>query len=262
MQWSRMGKILRKISRQMPDPIKKILVRNGRLLYPCHSKGFIVLAYHSISSKEGYPCSVSSKAFESHLVHIKKFYNVVPVGDIITRIKSGGIFEDVLIALTFDDGFKDNYDTALPLLAKYNIPATIFISTDIIQKNYKSFLSWDNIKEMSKNNLISFGSHGCIHAALTSLEKNDIEYELIFSKDEIESKIDKKVDLFAYPYGMVNSGIAEMVKESGYRAAFRVDLDNKEYRDFFQINRVEIDRIDEGIPSFTYLLAISVTTIN
>ena len=256
-----MGKIIKKLSQKIPVPIKKVLVRNGRLLYPRHSKGFIVLAYHSISSKEKYPYSVSSEAFESHLVHIKKFYNVVPVCDIIERIKSGGIFEDVLIALTFDDGFKDNYDIALPLLTKHNIPATIFISTDIVQKNYKSFLSWDNIKEMSKNNLISFGSHGCTHVALTSLEKNDIEYELIFSKDEIESKIDKKVDLFAYPYGMVNSGIAEMGKESGYRAAFRVDLDNKEYRDLFQINRVEIGRIDEEIPSFAYLLGVSVTRI-
>ena len=245
----------------MPDPIKKILVRNGRLLYPRHDKGFIVLAYHSISSKEEYPYGVSSKAFESHLVHIKNFYNVVPVSDIITRIKSGGVFEDVLIALTFDDGFKDNHDIALPLLAKHNIPATIFISTDIVQKNYKSFLSWDNIKEMSKNNLISFGSHGCTHAALTSLKKNDIEYELIFSKNEIESKIGKKIDLLAYPYGMVNSEIVKMVKDSGYKAAFRVDLNNKEYRDLFQINRVEIGRIDEGIPSFAYLLGVSVTTI-
>ena len=245
----------------MPDPIKKVLVRNGQLLYPRHNKGFIVLAYHSISSKEEYPYGVSSKAFESHLVHIKNFYNVVPVSDIITRIKSGGVFEDVLIALTFDDGFKDNHDIALPLLAKHNIPATIFISTDIVQKNYKSFLSWDNIKEMSKNNLISFGSHGCTHAALTSLEKDDIEYELIFSKNEIESKIGKKIDLFAYPYGMVNSEIAKMVKEYGYKAAFRVDLDNKEYRDLLQINRVEIGRIDEEIPSFAYLLAISVTRL-
>jgi len=256
-----MGKIIKKLSQKIPVPIKKVLVRNGRLLYPHYSKGFVVLAYHSISSKKEYPYGVSSKAFESHLVHIKNFYNVVPVDDIVTRIKSGGIFEDVLIALTFDDGFKDNYDIAFPLLAKHNIPATIFISTDIVQKNYKSFLSWDNIKEMSKNKLISFGSHGCTHAALTSLEKNDIEYELIFSKDEIESKIGKKIDLFAYPYGMVNSGIAEMAKESGYRAAFRVDLDNKEYRDLFQINRVEIGRIDEEITDFAYLLAISVTRV-
>jgi hypothetical protein len=63
------------------------------------------------------------------------------------------------------------------------------------------------------------------------------------------------------PDGMMNSRIAEMVKKSGYRAAFRIDLNNKEYRDLFQINRVEIGRIDEGISSFAYLLGVSVTRI-
>lgn len=109
------------------------------------------------------------------------------------------------IMLTFDDGYKDNYDILFPLLKKYGLKATIFIITDT--RWSKNFLSEANIIEMSRSGLVSIQSHTKSHPALTSLSRNALAAEMADSKAVITQLTGKAPVALCYPSGNINSTV-------------------------------------------------------
>jgi peptidoglycan/xylan/chitin deacetylase (PgdA/CDA1 family) len=97
-----------------------------------------VLAYHRILDfNDNFPfdidlISATPKQFEDQLKHVSKFYNPIDIESVVECYKSNKKLPKNSVLVTFDDGFLDNYSNAFPLLKKYNVPATIFISTDYI----------------------------------------------------------------------------------------------------------------------------------
>ena len=93
----------------------------------------IILAYHKVINPEygGLNLNVSPDKFEKQIIYLVKHYNIVSLNRIVEYIKTQKIVKD-LVAITFDDGYKDNYTNAFPILKKYRIPATIFLSTGFI----------------------------------------------------------------------------------------------------------------------------------
>jgi peptidoglycan/xylan/chitin deacetylase (PgdA/CDA1 family) len=85
----------------------------------------------------------------------------------------------------------------------------------------RAFLSWEEIKEMHQSGLITFGSHTASHKVLTTLTDNEIQEELIKSRDKLisENIVDTSFIPFCYPNGNFNDKIARMVKEAGYTVA-------------------------------------------
>lgn len=102
-------------------------------------------------------------------------------------------------------------------------------------------LSWDNIKEMSKNN-IEFGSHTCTHEILSKLKNEDAHYELLQSKKRIEEELQLEVNAFAYPNGQEEDFTDEtkiLLKKSGYKLAFTtLNGLNNVTTDKFSIRRI------------------------
>lgn len=152
------------------------------------------------------------------------------------------------VMLTFDDGMENNYMNALPVLEKYNAPAIWFITTQHvldkknwlpysreqakkfwldekdIQKDWKTELydgiSTEHLIDAAANPLITIGSHTVSHPLLTSCNDFQLKKELIDSKKQLESIVNRKVDLFAYPTGDYDKRVAEAVRSAGYKAAF------------------------------------------
>lgn len=91
-----------------------------------------ILMYHRLTDSNIIP-GISSDKFEAQLQHLCKYYDVVSIDEIISDIKSNEI-NDKKVALTFDDGYIDFYEKAWPLLKKYNVPATVYITTEFIDK--------------------------------------------------------------------------------------------------------------------------------
>ena len=109
-------------------------------------------------------------------------------------------------AVTFDDGYLDNYTQAYPILKKYNIPATIFVVINRIGKHMGNddYMSWAQIKELSESGLITIGSHSMNHPNLSEIEsEQEMESEILESKNILEESLGRKVDLFSYPFGGV-----------------------------------------------------------
>ena len=108
----------------------------------------------------------------------------------------------------------------------------------------KLFLSWEQIRAMNKNPLITIGSHSLTHPRLTNISLNDATKEIVESKERIESKLEEKITSFCYPDGYVSEEIKVRVKDSGYSSGLAVmtpgilsDL-NKVGDDVFELRRI------------------------
>lgn len=103
-----------------------------------------ILMYHSVSddaSKDWGPWkyAVTPSRFEKQISILSDAHTVCSLDKIIRYVTSGVSIDPSTVALTFDDGYADFCTNALPILQKYNVPATVFISTSMINKNYPPF---------------------------------------------------------------------------------------------------------------------------
>jgi peptidoglycan/xylan/chitin deacetylase (PgdA/CDA1 family) len=108
------------------------------------------------------------------------------------------------IVITFDDGYRDFYTDAFPVLRQCGFGAAVFLATDRIQNSPArlegaDYLSWSEVKELHAQGMI-FGSHSVTHADLRSLTPEEIDYEICGSKELIEDKLGAPVDSFSYPF--------------------------------------------------------------
>jgi peptidoglycan/xylan/chitin deacetylase (PgdA/CDA1 family) len=120
-----------------------------------------------------------------------------------------------LVALTFDDGFADNYLYAFPLLKKYQAKATIYLATDIPKIDK---LQHSQILEMAESGLIEFGAHSVNHVNLTKLDDVQAIQEIEQSRDAVQSIVGS-CRSFAYPYGRFDERHEKMVEAAGFTSA-------------------------------------------
>ncbi|MEI7653283.1 MAG: polysaccharide deacetylase family protein [bacterium] len=130
-------------------------------------------------------------------------------GDLVLATKSA--------VLTFDDGYRDFYTDAFPVLKKYQMKGTIFLISSFLGRN--DFLTLEQVTEMLDSGLIEVGSHTLHHA---NLKKANLSYatdEIVQSKANLEKLFGISVESFAYPYGAFDDQAVRLVKEASYSAA-------------------------------------------
>lgn len=185
----------------------------------------IVLMYHRVdhvppnASALERDLTVSPENFERQVCHlIQSGFQIVRLSEIEDAVVNKRPFGKLMVAITFDDGYVDNYEKAFPILKRYNVLATIFLVTATV--GTKRHLSWEQVREMKRFG-IDFGSHGVRHLDLTRLKLPQLDFELRASKAQIEKQINDEVTALAYPAGEYNSFVIERVKAAGYKTAWR-----------------------------------------
>lgn len=141
-----------------------------------------------------------------------------------------------VFALSFDDGFLDNYQYAYPLLKKYQAKATIYLATQIegIEK-----LNEKQIREMADSGIIEFGAHTQHHVNLLKLSDADALAEMQASKQDVEALVGE-CPSFAYPFGRFNEKHQQMAKEIGFKNAVST---RKKVEKFTDANQFNIPRV-------------------
>jgi len=119
-----------------------------------------------------------------------------------------------IVALTFDDGFLDNFTEAFPLLEKYQAKATIYIAPNFAIEKMKP----EHITQMSKSGLVEFGAHTMTHPNLNKIDDEQAMQEMIASKQWVESLLGS-CENFAYPFGRFSPKHMEMAREAGFTSA-------------------------------------------
>jgi len=209
-----------------------------------------VLMYHSVTPEARVEnrMQVSVNSFSRQMHFLKSHhYNVVPLAMIVEMIRDKNKIPPKTVALTFDDGYQDNYTYAYPLLKKFNLPATIFIVVNEVGRLQGDRLSWDEIKKMQASGLVVIGSHTLDHYPYLPDIKSEgeLKRQIFESKITLEQKLGVGVDLFCYPAGRFNAHIRDLVMQSGYKLAVATGL-GKKYsgQDIYLIQRVRVSQTD------------------
>jgi peptidoglycan/xylan/chitin deacetylase (PgdA/CDA1 family) len=170
-----------------------------------------ILMYHSIAepaadSRHPYFGTVTSPAvFEQQMryLHDNGFQTLSPAEVFANGETSIRLVRKPVI-ITFDDGFRDFYTHAQPILAKFGFTAIVYLPTAYIQKATATFkgidcLTWNEVRELSRAGVL-FGSHTVTHPILKEVAHDQLEAELRDSKATIENELGFAIDSFAYPY--------------------------------------------------------------
>lgn len=193
-----------------------------------------ILTYHSIDHS-GSVLSVTPQKFLSHMIILANAgYQIVSLHEVASCLQSQKPFPTKTAALTFDDGFKNFYEEAFPILKKFGFPATVFLvagwcgkknSWPGQHKTIPSFdlLDWKDIKEMAGQG-IEFGSHTMNHPNLSQISSGEAEQEIAQSQKTIQEAIRGDVTFFAYPYGAYTLDVKTIVKKK-FAGACSVKMD-------------------------------------
>ena len=209
------------------DPLSYRFLR-GAGLVPAHlGRGPLILMYHSISDSRDSSVnhwSVSVKNFRSHVRILKsKGWTTVCVKNLIQAYS----LPQRTVAITFDDGYADNFEHAFRVLSEFGMRATWFVvSNDIgTQASWKDndnlkqrMLNLKQLKEMI-NAGMEIGAHTRTHARLTELSPAEIKEEVAGSKKDLEDMLGVQITSFAYPYGLFNDECVETVRKAGFTIA-------------------------------------------
>jgi peptidoglycan/xylan/chitin deacetylase (PgdA/CDA1 family) len=177
-----------------------------------------VLVYHSISSPPEpmeADADISPERFERQLRWLSRWRRVIPLDETLHVSPRRR-----LAAITFDDGYRDNLTAALPLLEKFSLPMTLFVTAGFLGRD--GYLSKDELREISRHPLITVGAHGLWHRDFNRLTSDEARFELIESRRLLAGITRKTVDLLAWPYGECNAALEELSAECGYRASWSV----------------------------------------
>ncbi len=193
-----------------------------------------ILMSHSIAEEDEsrmhayYRTTTSPAAFLAQMEYLhQNGYHTCSPAEVTALLQSDTGNTAKHVVITFDDGYRDFYQNAFPVLNHFGFTATVFLPTAYIGESTLQFkerdcLTWSEVRELQKCG-ISFGSHTVTHPQLFGLNKNAIESEIVNSKNAIEEKTGCAVDSFAYPYAFPQTETAfrKTLRESLYRARYK-----------------------------------------
>ncbi|MGE4357865.1 MAG: polysaccharide deacetylase family protein [Candidatus Omnitrophota bacterium] len=201
-----------------------------------------VLMYHSINYEEGL-LYVKPEVFQKHMEYLKRAnFQVISLDEFLEIMRANKKFPRRTVVITFDDGYRDNFTYAYPVLKKYNFPAVIFLVTGRIGRDER-YLNWDEVKKMAESKIIDFGGHTRNHIYLPSIkDEEELWGEIYLCKEDIEKNTGIVVKYFSYPVGGFTDRIKELVKKAGYSAGLTTNrgYDLRNLKDFYEINRISV----------------------
>jgi glycosyltransferase involved in cell wall biosynthesis/peptidoglycan/xylan/chitin deacetylase (PgdA/CDA1 family) len=167
-----------------------------------------VLNYHQVNDPANDCSTVGIAAFREQMQFLKHNYRVLPLHEAVTAPPTG----EHIVAITFDDGYRDNATIAAPILRSLSLPATFFVSTnmigstrpfphDIVQgRPPQEHMTWDDLRHLVAQGF-DIGSHTLNHADLGVVSTQEAEHELRASRVRLESELNVPIRMFAFPYG-------------------------------------------------------------
>jgi peptidoglycan/xylan/chitin deacetylase (PgdA/CDA1 family) len=181
-----------------------------------------VLNYHSITVDPGNRAVITPAKFEAQMLYLSKNgYTTLTLQQFIDYMdNAAAAMPEKPVLLTFDDGYADNYEHAMPILKNLQFHATLFASPGTTEDGY--FLNWEQIKEMHAAGW-DIQPHGMTHPHLPRLTAKKQAYEITEAKRQIEENLNIKASIFCYPYGERNATTLQLLQENGFQYAFTID---------------------------------------
>ncbi len=182
-----------------------------------------IFVYHRFGDTRYPSTNTSIEILKKQFDYFKKNgYRVVPLKDLVKRVKEGKTIPDNWVVLTIDDGYRSFYENALPLFKEYRYPFTLFIYTGATENGYRDYMSWDQIKDTMGYGEIGLHSH--THPHMVSKSDNYLKEDFEKGLKLIQNRLGIKVAYFAYPYGEYDQRVKKIAENFGFEAIFNQNL--------------------------------------
>jgi len=225
-----------------------------------------ILMYHYISippaGADAYrrELSLAPDIFREHLDYLQEQgYTTIHLQDLISYLQTGQPpLPEKPIILTFDDGYRDNYENAFPALQDHGMVGTFFIITDFADlaatdPDYARYATWDLLREMDAAGM-ELGSHSRNHPDLKGKDADYLVWQALGSSQTLAANLGKKPRVFCYPSGSYDSQVIDIVHSAGFWGAVTtqtgVEHDNQH---LFEMKRLRISH-DTGVPELAAIL--------
>ena len=178
------------------------------------------IMYHRFGDSRYPSTNIKKEQFLKHINELlKPKYNVIDIKRALLAINDIEPIKDRSVVITIDDAYSSVYKYAWPIFKKYNMPFTLFISTDVIDNKTPGYMSWEEIRTL-RDHGVTIGSQTKTHPHMFKLNTKKIVEELSISNKRFIDEIGSAPKIFAYPYGEYNLEVLEQVKLHGFVAAF------------------------------------------
>lgn len=168
--------------------------------------------------------------FAAQMAWLKRWkYNVISLDEACRALRDKTPLPSHSVVLTFDDGYENFYEYAWPVLKKHQLPSTVYIVSSLVGKTAywlgddghptPPLMDADRLRQLNKEPLISFGSHGVSHRRLADLSSGEATGEIQHSKAQLEALLDQPVDHLCYPYGSISPEVIATSRTAGYTTA-------------------------------------------
>jgi peptidoglycan/xylan/chitin deacetylase (PgdA/CDA1 family) len=275
----------RLITLSLMQPLRRITHHASRIT------SVPILMYHSISDDPEpgvspyYQVNTRPAVFRQHMQFLADHgYQTISLPDLVTlmaeqqsnketksdsspsSLLSAFVVNQRSVVLTFDDGFRDFYTDAFPVLQQHAFTATVFLPTAFIGDERRQFrpstinsqlsttkdcLTWSEARELRKNG-IHFGSHTVNHPKLVELDWPEIKSELSYSKSEIEQQLGEPATSFCYPFAFPQTDrsfaqrFRDLLCETGYSSCATTELGRVQPgTDPFRLKRLPANSLDD-----------------
>jgi peptidoglycan/xylan/chitin deacetylase (PgdA/CDA1 family) len=193
-----------------------------------------ILMYHRINvpSPSSPPMTrrltVHPAVFARQMTWLKRHsYRAVTQREVFEALICGRPLGPKPIMVTFDDGYRDVFFKAAPVLARLDMHATAYVISGRISNGDPSFLTWGQLRRLERRG-IEVGSHTVSHRDLTSLADGAAFEELVSSRKKLERGLGHRVPWLAYPFGAYDARIESLARRAGYVLAMTTEWGSRQ----------------------------------
>jgi peptidoglycan/xylan/chitin deacetylase (PgdA/CDA1 family) len=222
-----------------PAPAESLAAPRGTTVIP-------ILMYHYVrvvtdpKDTVGINLSVRPELFAQQMQYLAdNGYTTLTMGEVHAILAGQLPLPERPIALTFDDGYRDFYTAAWPVLKRHGFKATNYVVSGYI--GWDAYLTWDMIKELDASGLVEIGAHTVVHGDLRSFSPERRWREIAESRAVLEQGIGKPVTAFCYPAGKYNADVVAQVRRAGYLTATTVEYGTRQNLQWaYELPRVRV----------------------
>ncbi|MDH4230523.1 MAG: polysaccharide deacetylase family protein [Nitrospirota bacterium] len=215
-----------------------------------------ILLYHRFGASAADSMTVTTPAFESHLIYLRQNgYTVIPLRQLVNYyLGKGPVPPQKSVVIVVDDGHKTVYSDMLPLVKKYRVPVTLFLYPSAIS-NASYAMTWEQIRELKKTGLFDLQGHTYWHPNFKKEQKKlgpadyqkFVDMQLRKSKDRLAKELGISVDMLAWPFGIYDDWLTAKAAEAGYTAAFTIERRHADGSDkAMRLPRYLLSNADKG----------------
>jgi len=183
-----------------------------------------ILLYHHVSDSTPRITSVTQEELREHLQYLEdNDFTVIDIRDAIAAAKGEKEIPEKSVVITFDDAYQNIFTNGRPILNEFDVPWTLFVTTDPVGNTPGQYMSWEQIRTLHDEGVV-IANHSTDHGHLPRRQEGESERDweqrmrnnIRSAEEKIEQEVGVSYKLFAYPYGEYDNKLADIVEDMGY----------------------------------------------